>query len=97
VSHRLEIGRVVARNVADAVGELLPAGKTAASGCLTARHGLAPHIDDLAFRQQEMDKSDVTEVVGHLVDKEWLMPTVCARGVRQRSPSVPKIFRRKFG
>src|SRR5579872_7490237 len=88
VSHQLKIGPVVAGDILDATGELLPTGKQLLQVAETARHRFAPHVDDFGVRHHEMDQPDVAEVVRHLVDEEWLMPTVSAR-VRPSSSGTP--------
>jgi hypothetical protein len=44
-----------------------------------------------------MDKSNVTEVVRHLVDEEWPMRAVCARIHQVALAERAEIFRCKFG
>jgi hypothetical protein len=62
-----------------------------------ARHGLASHIDNCRFGQHEMDESDVTKAIRHLVDEEWLVPPVCARVRHVALAEGAEIFRNKFG
>jgi hypothetical protein len=56
VSHQLEIGPVVAGNILDAIGELLPSGKQLLQVAKAARHGFASRVDDFGIRHHEMDE-----------------------------------------
>jgi hypothetical protein len=60
VSHQLEIRPVVARDVLDVVGELLPTGKQLFQVAEAARHGLAADIDDPGLRKSSRVSSAST-------------------------------------
>src|ERR1700744_3540778 len=81
VAHEVQVAAVVARDVLDAVGEVLATGEELFQVAEAAGHGLAADVDDFRPRQHEVDEADVTEVVGHLVDEEG------RGGVRRGRPS----------
>ena len=93
MSHQLEIGTVVASDVLNAVGELLPSGKQLLQIAEAARHGLSPHVNDFGVRHHEMDEPDVEEVVRHLVDEEWLIAAIGARVGQVALAEPAEIFR----
>ena len=68
--HELQIGSIVARDILEAVGELLPLREQLLEIAEAARHRLAPRIDDPGVRQHQVDEPQVPEIVGHLVDEE---------------------------
>src|SRR5580658_11015272 len=70
VAHELEVGAVVARDVVDAIGELLALREQLLEIAEAAGHRLAPCIDDAGIRQHQVDEPEVAEVVRHLVDEE---------------------------
>ena len=68
--HELDVVAVVAADVFQAVGEVLAAGEMLFESRKAAAERVAPRIDDLRVRQQQLDQADVREVVRHLVDEE---------------------------
>src|SRR6185312_15095816 len=65
VSHQAHVGLVVAADVIEAVGELLPAGEELFEIAEAAGHRLTARIDDRRVWQNEMQQPDVPEVVRH--------------------------------
>src|SRR5262249_35267997 len=78
MSHQLEIGPVIASNIADAVAELLPAGVELLQVTEAAGHGLTPRVNNSGIWQHKVDEPDVAEVVRHLVDEERLISAMGA-------------------
>ena len=76
VPHQLEIRSVVARDIIDAVGELLALGKQLLKIAETARHRFTPRVDDPGIWQHQANEPQVPEVVRHLVDEEGLAGAV---------------------
>src|SRR5580692_10692200 len=58
VRHQINIHAVVAADVIDAVGKLLPRGEQLLQVAEAARHRFAPCIDDLGVRQHQMDEAE---------------------------------------
>ena len=73
---------VVAGDVLDAVGELLPEGEQLLEIAEAAGHRIAPRIDDLGIRQDQMNQSEVPEIIRHLVDEARLAGAVHPRVAR---------------
>src|SRR5262249_48006294 len=93
VLHEREIGPVVAGNICNAVSELLSARKQLLQVAKAARHRLTPHINDFCVRQHKMNKTDVAEVVRHLVDEECVMLSVRPRVHHVELAQRAEIFR----
>jgi hypothetical protein len=77
--HHLQVTGVVARNVLDAIGELLAGGEQLLEVAETARHRIAPRVDDFGIRQNEMNQTNVPGVVGVLVDEARFTGPIAAR------------------
>src|ERR1700691_1411842 len=84
VPHQLEIRAVVARDVLDAVRELLSGGEQLLQIAETAGHGLAAGVDDLGVRQYQVNETYMPEVVRHLVDE--------VRPVRPVNAGIAEVF-----
>ncbi len=82
--HQLEVSAVVAADIFDAVGELLPTREQLLEVPEAAGHGLTARVDDLRIRVHEVDKTDVPEIVRHLVDEPRLSGPI--------DPGVVQIF-----
>ncbi len=79
VRHELHVRAVVTANVLQAVGELLSRGVELLDVAEATGHGLAARVDDPRFRKDQMDQTQMPEVVRHLVDEERLADAVDAR------------------
>jgi len=77
--HQLEVGAVIAGDVFDAVGELLPRGKQLLEVAEAAGHRLAARVDDPGVREHELDQTQMPEIIRHLVDEVGLARAVDAR------------------
>ncbi len=72
MAHQVDIGPVVTGNIVYAVGEFLALGEKLFQVAEATGHRLAACVDDPGIRQHQVDKPDVTEIIGHLVDKAGL-------------------------
>ncbi len=87
--HQIEIGSIVAGDVGDAIGEFLPLREELFQVAHAAGHRLPPRIDDPRVGKHQVNKPDMAEIIGHLVDE-----TRPAGAVRFR---VAEVFFRKAG
>jgi hypothetical protein len=69
---------IVAGDVIDAIGELLPRGEQLLEIAEAARHRLAPRVDDPGIRKNQVNETDVPEIVRHLVDESRLAGAIDA-------------------
>src|ERR1700686_1715295 len=97
MSHQLEVGSVVTRDILDAVGELLALGEQLFQIAETARDGFAPCVDDLGPRQHQVNQAQVPKVVRHLVDEVRLAGTVDPGGVEILLAELPEFLERHLG
>src|ERR1700678_2332970 len=79
VPHEVEVRAVVARDVRDAVRELLPGGEQLLQIAETAGHGLAARVDDPGVRQYQVNEADMPEIVRHFIDEVRPVGPVHAR------------------
>lgn len=70
MGHQLDVVAVVTAEVFERITEVLAAGEVLFETGATAAERMAPRIDDLGARQDQLYQADVREVVGHLVDEE---------------------------
>jgi len=70
MGHQVHVVTVIAAEVLEAVGKALPAREMLLEHREAAAHRVAPRVDDLCVRQDQVDQADVLPVVRHLVDEE---------------------------
>ena len=80
VVHHPGVITVVLADVFQAISESLPAGEQLLEAGKTAAHRVAPRVDDLAVGQNQVDQSDVLEIIGHLIDKKWVISSALDAG-----------------
>ena len=68
--HEADIVAVVLCNVFLRVAEHLTLGEQLLEAAKAAGHGSTSSIDDLRIRQNQLDQTDVSEVIGHFIDEE---------------------------
>src|SRR5882724_1666794 len=90
--HQFQVGPVVARDVINAVGELLPLGKQLFQVAEATCDRLAPRVDDPGVRQYQADQSEVPEVVRHLVDEKRFAGAVQPRAVQVALAQLPDLL-----
>ncbi len=66
MAHEIEICSIVSREILDVVTEFLPLGEKLLEIAETARHRLAPHIDDPRVGQHQVDQADMPKLFGIL-------------------------------
>ena len=72
VLHEFNIAPIIAAYVVKTVRKLLTAGEKLLEITEATSHRLASRVDDLRIRQNEVNETDVAEVVRHFVDEERL-------------------------
>ena len=70
VGHEIDVIGIVVADLGQSVGKLLPLREQLFEAGKAAVHRRAARIDDSGVGQDELDQSDMPEVVGHLVDEE---------------------------
>src|SRR5450631_932071 len=80
--HQLQIHPVIAGDVLDAVGKFLSGCEQLLEIAEAAGHRFAARVDDFGIGQNQVDESDMPEIVRHLVDEEGLRSAIDA-GVRK--------------
>src|SRR5215469_2119936 len=83
MTHELEVGAVVPRDVLESIGECLALRKELLEVAEAAGHGLAAYVDDPGIGQNEVNQPDVPEVVRHLVDEARPARSPIGTGVAQ--------------
>jgi len=71
VSHEVDVPFVIAADLFEPIGKLLPLGKQLLKPRERARHGIASRVDDFGIWQNKMDESDVPKVVRHFIGEPW--------------------------
>src|SRR6266513_3023542 len=95
--HELHIHPIIAGDVFDAVGELLPGSEQllivaeAAGDCVSAR------VDDLGVRQDQMNETEMAKVVRHLVNEKRLALAINPRVAEILCSEAAEVFWGKFG
>ena len=70
--HQLDITAVIARYIVEAISEFLAGGEELLEIAEAAGHRLAPRIDDPGIGQDQVDETDMPEIIGVLVDEKRL-------------------------
>src|SRR5882724_11586378 len=95
--HELRIHPVVASDVIDAIGELLPGGEQLLVVAEAAGERVSARVDDLGVGQDQMNEPEMPKVVRHLVDEEGLAFAVYFRVAEISFSEAREVFRGEFG
>ena len=81
--HHPDVITVVLADVFEAISESLTTSEQLFETGKTAAHRVAPRIDDLTVGQNQVDQSDMQEIIGQLVDKKWSIGSALDAGSLQ--------------
>src|SRR5258707_11623734 len=90
--HQLNIAPIIAADVLETVRKLLAAREKLLEITEATGHRLAPRVNDLRVRQNEVNEANVAEVIRHFVDEERLPRSKYLRIVDILLTQMPQLF-----
>ena len=81
--HQIDIAAIIAADQIKPVGEFLTRGEQLFEVGETTAHRLAARIYDLRLGQDQLDQTNMPEIIGHFVNEEGRSVTMDTRGLQE--------------